>query len=55
MLVYFVNDTEMDGPKTKTEWQGAIKLLHSYLGIGKHKLSKYIADVFVDVRELRGK
>jgi hypothetical protein len=55
VFVYFVNDTEMDGPKTKAEWQSAIKLLHSYLGIGKHKLAKYIADVFVDVRELRGK
>lgn len=52
VFVCFVNDTEMNGPKSKEVWQGALKLLHSYLGIGRHKLSKYIADVFI---ELKGK
>ena len=51
VFVHFVNDTEMNGPQSRIEWQGAIKLLHSYLGIGRHKLSRYIADVFVDVKK----
>ena len=53
VFVYFVNDTEMKGPSTALEWKGAIQLLHSYLGLGKTKMWKFIADVFVDVQELQ--
>jgi len=49
VFVYFVNDKEMNGPQSIDEWAGAIKLLHSFLGIGRHKLSKYITDIFIDV------
>ncbi|MFQ5420243.1 MAG: hypothetical protein ACE5EY_07760 [Anaerolineae bacterium] len=49
VFVYFVNDEEMAGPKSKEEWQGALKLLHTYLGVGRNKLSKYILEVFVNV------
>jgi len=51
LFVHFVNDVDMNGPQSRGEWQGAIKLLHSYLGIGRHKLSRYIADAFVDVKK----
>jgi hypothetical protein len=51
-FVYFVNDKEMNGPQSIDEWFGAIKLLHSFLGIGRHKLSKYIADIFIDIGEI---
>lgn len=47
--VYFINDLEMKGPTTIHEWQGAIRLLHLYLGIERHKLQKFIADMFIDV------
>jgi hypothetical protein len=53
IFVYFLNDTEMHGPSTAAEWQGAEQLLQSYLGIGRHKLQKFVADVYIDVRELR--
>jgi len=49
ILVYFINDVEMKGPTTIEEWKGAKKLLRSYLGIGRHKLQKFITDVFIDV------
>ena len=49
VFVYFVNDAEMNGPRSAAEWQGALKLLHSYLGVGSHKLSRYIFEVFIDV------
>ena len=51
--VYFLNDTEMKGPTTFHEWEGAIKLLNSYLGIGKHRLKKFTIDVYVDVLALQ--
>lgn len=53
VFTYFINDLEMDGPTTKNEWKGAITLLHSYLGIGRHKLQNFIIDIFVDVTHLK--
>ena len=52
IFVYFLNDIEMNGPTTYYEWEGALRLLNSYLGIGKDKLQKFITDVYVDVRTL---
>jgi hypothetical protein len=49
LFVNFVNDAKMDGPKSVGEWQGALKLLHTYLGIRRNKLSKYILELFIDV------
>jgi len=49
VFVYFVNDKEMKGPQSIDEWNGALSLLTSYLGIGRHRLKKYIADIFIDV------
>jgi len=52
IFVYFINDFEMQGPTTIHEWKGAIELLHSYLGIRRHKLQKFVADVFIDISRL---
>lgn len=49
LFVYFINDFEMKGPTTIHEWRGAIELLHSYLGIRRHKLKDFVADVFIDI------
>ena len=49
--VYFVNDSEMQGPTSINQWKGAIELLHSFLGIRRHKL-QFMADVFIDVDDL---
>jgi len=54
VFLYFVNDTTMKGPRNVDEWEGAIKLLHALLGIGRHKLKEYVIDVFIDVNELKG-
>lgn len=51
VFVYFINDVEMDGPRTLDEWEGAIKLLHSYLGIRRKNL-KFVADISIDVSNL---
>jgi hypothetical protein len=53
VFVYFINDLEMKGPTTVYEWEGAIRLLHSCLGIGRHKLRRFVAEAFVDVNQLQ--
>jgi len=50
--VYFLNDAEMNGPTTSNEWQGAIRMLDSCLGIERHKLRKFMSDLYIDVRAL---
>jgi hypothetical protein len=52
VFVYFLNDAEMNGPATVDTWKGAIELLHTYLGIRRNKLQKYIADVFIDINRI---
>ena len=51
--VYFLNDVDMDGPKTIDEWRGAIRLLHRCLGLRKRLLKKWVVDVFIDVINLK--
>ncbi|MFQ5811999.1 MAG: hypothetical protein ACE5I2_02220 [Anaerolineae bacterium] len=53
LFLYFINDKEMNGPSTQSEWEAAIKLLESFLGIRKqHRLSEYVLHVFLDVEEM---
>jgi hypothetical protein len=47
--VYFLNDSEMKGPKTVDEWKGALRLLHRCLGLKERMLSKLVVELFVDV------
>jgi len=51
--IYFIGDKTVSGPKTKQEWKGALKVLHTYFGIGRHKLRKYMLDLFIDVNDLK--
>jgi hypothetical protein len=53
VFVYFINDVEMKGPTTVNEWEGAIKLLNSCLGIERHKLRKFVTEAFLDLTELQ--
>ncbi len=52
VFVYFINDHTYI-PTSKNEWSGALQLFHSLLGTGKHKLQKYIVDIFIDVDNLK--
>ena len=49
--VYFVGDEEMGGPYSAEEWQGAIRLVRSHLGLSRHALHKFEISLFFDVRE----
>jgi len=55
VFVYFLNDPDMHGPYTKEEWQGALKLMKTLLGLSRHKLSKYMVDIFIDVNEMQSR
>jgi hypothetical protein len=50
IFVFFLNDSDMKGPKTVDEWQGAIRLLHRCLGLREYLLEKWVVDVFIDVK-----
>jgi len=52
LFVYFLNDSEMKGPKTSDEWKGAIRLVHRCLGLRENLLENFVADLFIDVRNL---
>jgi len=51
IFVYFTND-HTHVPTTRDEWKGALQLMYVILGTHKHKLSKYVIDVFIDVEDL---
>lgn len=52
VYVYFLNARDVSGPSEVAEWVGAIKVVEGYLGLGQHRLSRYIHKLFVDVRPL---
>jgi len=51
--IYFTGDKSVDGPDTQGEWKAALKVLYSYLGLSRHKLNKYMADIFIDYNDLK--
>lgn len=51
--VYFLNDSEMNGPETADEWHGALRLLHRCLGLEEHILSRLVVELFIDVNRLK--
>lgn len=50
--VYFLNATDVKGPTTEAEWRGATTVVESYLGLGRHRLSRYVHKIFIDVNDL---
>ena len=50
--IYFYNDVEQGGPDTINEWKGAIELQKILLGVRRHKLSKYMLEIFIDVNDI---
>ncbi len=52
IFIYFVDDITHI-PTSLKEWEGALGLEKKLLGLNKHKLSKYIAEVYIDVKSLK--
>jgi hypothetical protein len=51
--IYFINDKSVSGPKCREEWIGAVQVVKAYLGLSNNKLSKYTADIFIDVNDMK--
>ena len=54
VFVYFLNATDVHGPSERAEYEGAIKLIDGYLGLHRNRLTPYMHNLFVDVRDLDG-
>lgn len=55
VFVYFNGDDDVNGPETTAEWKSALAIVKGVLGIDhRHRLSKYVSDVFIDVSDLKG-
>jgi len=51
--IYFTNAPDVPKPPpTKEQWEGALTVLRSYLGLGRHGLKEHVVDVFIDTAEL---
>ena len=54
VFVYFIGDKDVKGPNSEAEWKAALTIAKGVLGLGeRHQLSKYIGEVFIDVRNLK--
>ncbi len=54
LMVYFLNDVEMNGPHSIQEWKEAIERQHEELGLDQdHRLSDRIISIYISVDELR--
>lgn len=52
-FVYFTGDADVEGPATVAEWKAALTVAKGALGVPKrHRLSKYVAEIFIDVSEM---
>jgi hypothetical protein len=49
VFLYFIGDSDTDGPHTRREWEAAISVLQEALGI-RGRMPSYVIDAFVDVR-----
>jgi hypothetical protein len=59
LFIYFTGDQTVGGPGTESEWQAALELRDALLarrarGRWQHRLSRYVLEEFIDVRQLGG-
>ena len=52
IFIYFIGDDSVSGPKSFEAWDAALTVMKKYLGLGTHKLAKWTAEVFVDVKQI---
>jgi hypothetical protein len=52
VFLYFTNAVDMDGPATEEEWHGAMRLIHTILGLPAD-LSRFgVYHAFLDARDV---
>jgi hypothetical protein len=52
VFIYFTHAPDVAEAPSEAEWRGALRLLHSYLGVGRHRLSAYVSEIVIDARGL---
>jgi hypothetical protein len=52
VFLYFTNAVDMQGPATKQEWYGAIRVIHAVLGLPASVEQFGVYHAFVDARQL---
>ena len=55
IFLNFINATEMDGPASELEWEGAIRLLHAVLGLPKNLERHDIYHAYIDANLIKVK
>ena len=48
VCIYFTHAPDVPEPVGRRQWEGALSVLHSYLGLGTHRLKPFILDLFLD-------
>jgi len=49
VFIYFVNDSQMNGPTSKEEWEKELAIIYTYLGVSSSLMSAHIHNLFFDV------
>ncbi len=52
VFIYFTNAPDVTEPSSEEEWKAALRVMHRVLGVGRNKLSPYVAECFVDASSL---
>jgi len=52
-FVHFLGDEEMDGPRSKTEWQQVNAKVREYLGLTKTSILDRVVDAFIEITDLK--
>lgn len=52
VFIYFLNDNTHI-PTTHDEWLGALTLQKKLMDLSRHKLQRFVLDVFIDVKEIK--
>jgi hypothetical protein len=52
VFLYFLNATQRNGPASKLEWQGVIRLIHGVLSLPADLAHFGVYDAFMDARQL---
>jgi len=52
IFLNFINATEIDGPTSELEWEGAVRLIHAVLGLPKSLQSHGIYHAYIDAKSI---
>ena len=50
VCIYFTDAPDVPRPASRQQWEGALAVTHSYLGVTNHRLERYSVDLFLDAK-----